>query len=248
MAVEAELVVAIDGQRTTMPRTVSMSSVASKRRRNGRSRSSPCCPWPSTAAGRPPLEIAQVHVVAEGRADDAPAEATASTTSGSGLFQVDMGCRPASMPAPTALIGCALVKISASGADADFEILAPRALLDQHPLQLHRLRRAGLRGGEIAADQPVDLGTDGGGRCHVAARPLLDHALQHRDREGDAARLDRLQVDRGQQPRVARGRASRAACWRGPQRAGQRLSPRAARRPGRRPRTDRARWERRRRR
>ncbi len=44
-----------------------------------------------------------------------PAEATASTTSGSGLFQDDPGCSPASMPVPTAAIGCALVKISASG-------------------------------------------------------------------------------------------------------------------------------------
>ena len=62
------------------------------------------------------LDIAQVDVVAERRADDSAAdEATASTTSGSGLFQVDFGCRPASAPVPTEAIGGALVKISASG-------------------------------------------------------------------------------------------------------------------------------------
>ena len=44
-----------------------------------------------------------------------PALDTASTISGSGLFQVDTGCSPASAPSPTEDIGCALVKISASG-------------------------------------------------------------------------------------------------------------------------------------
>ncbi len=45
----------------------------------------------------------------------APFEFTTSTTSGSGLFQLEIGCSPASMPWPTADMGCALVKISASG-------------------------------------------------------------------------------------------------------------------------------------
>ncbi len=44
-----------------------------------------------------------------------PFELTTSTTSGSGLFQLEMGCSPASMPCPTADIGWPLVKISASG-------------------------------------------------------------------------------------------------------------------------------------
>ena len=40
---------------------------------------------------------------------------TASTISGSGLFQCEVGCRPMSAPWPTADIGCDLVKTSASG-------------------------------------------------------------------------------------------------------------------------------------
>ena len=44
-----------------------------------------------------------------------PSEETASTTSGSGLFQEEFGWMPASMPVPTAAIGWHLVKISASG-------------------------------------------------------------------------------------------------------------------------------------
>src|SRR3954469_10064438 len=40
-----------------------------------------------------------------------PVEATASTTSGSGLFQLEFGWSPASKPVPTAAIGAVLVKI-----------------------------------------------------------------------------------------------------------------------------------------
>ena len=70
---------------------------------------------------------------------------TTITTSGSGLFQVDFGCNPASMPDPTEESTGALVKTSASGTDADLEILAPGVLVDQYLLQLHRLRRAGFQ-------------------------------------------------------------------------------------------------------
>ena len=42
-------------------------------------------------------------------------ELTASTISGSGLFQFERGCRPTSLPRPTAASTGALVKISASG-------------------------------------------------------------------------------------------------------------------------------------
>src|SRR5205085_2498237 len=45
----------------------------------------------------------------------APREFTTTTTSGSGLFQVELFRTPIAAPVPTADIGCALVKISASG-------------------------------------------------------------------------------------------------------------------------------------
>ncbi len=62
------------------------------------------------------LEVAQVDVVAERRADASrPRLFTASTISGSGLFHSDFGWMPMSAPRPTADIGCDLVKISASG-------------------------------------------------------------------------------------------------------------------------------------
>jgi hypothetical protein len=40
-------------------------------------------------------------------------------------------------------------------ADADLEVLRPRALRDQHLLETHRLGRAGLEAGEIVADDAV---------------------------------------------------------------------------------------------
>ncbi len=44
-----------------------------------------------------------------------PSERTTSTISGSGLFHSEIGWIPTSAPQPTEAIGCALVKISASG-------------------------------------------------------------------------------------------------------------------------------------
>ena len=89
------------------------------------------------------------------------AEETASTTSGSGLFQAEPGWMPASVAVPTAGHRLALGEDLGVGADADFQVLAPGALRDQHLLQLRGLRRsrasacAGRRrpGGDLGADR-----------------------------------------------------------------------------------------------
>ena len=88
-------------------------------------------------------------------------------------------------------------------ADADFEVLAPHALLDHHRLEPRRLLRARLELREIVPDEPRDLGPDRRRRVRIAARALLDDALEHRDDEGDAGRLDGLQVDRREKPGLA---------------------------------------------
>ena len=85
-------------------------------------------------------------------------------------------------------------------ADADLEILAPGALGDEHLLEVRSLARAGLELGEILAHEAHDLAADRGGAFGVAARPLLDHALEHRDGEGDARGLDGLQIDGREEP------------------------------------------------
>lgn len=79
--------------------------------------------------------------------------------------------------------------------DADLEILRPHALVDQCLLDLGRLRRTGLQIGEAAADQRADTLADRGGAFRIAGRLLLDDALDHRLRKGNAAGLDCLQVD-----------------------------------------------------
>jgi hypothetical protein len=66
-----------------------------------------------------------------------------------------------------------------------------------------RLRRAGLEPREVRADKRIDLAADGGSRIRVAARALLDHPFERGNGKGHTRRLDRLQVDRREQPRLA---------------------------------------------
>ena len=89
---------------------------ASKKRRNGPIAQDALLSFalPSSSAERPSTSrrFTSLPKVA---ATMRPVEDAASTTSGSGLFHDEFGWIPASMPVPTAAIGCALVKISASG-------------------------------------------------------------------------------------------------------------------------------------
>ena len=142
-----------------------------------------------------------------------PVEATTTTTSGSGLFQVETGFSPASMPWPTADMICDLVKISASGP------IPTSRYCDQAPFSISTFFSS-IASAEPArsferslADQRADGGADFGCGSRVAARPLLDHAFQHGGGEGHARRLQRLQVHRAPAARAARRRAFRAACW-----------------------------------
>ncbi len=89
------------------------------------------------------------------------------------------------------------------GADAHFQILTPRILLDQDLLQMCRLRRPGLQPRKVVAHQPVHLGADCRGGVEVAACAFLDHALDHRRDEGHPGGLDRVEIDRREQPRFA---------------------------------------------
>ena len=92
--------------------------------------------------------------------------------------------------------------------DADFEILAPRALLDQHLLQLHRLRPSRA---SAWRDRRRPAGSPRRGCAAAALRSPRARSSITRSSIDTAkvtpARLDRLQVDRRQQPgprRVAR--------------------------------------------
>ena len=107
---------------------------------------------------------------------------------------------PASIPVPTARHGLALGEDLGVRADADFEVLAPGALFDQHLLEVLGFGGAGLQLGEIVADEAGDLGADGAGGVGVAAGAFLDDALQHGDGEGHAGGFDGLEVDGREEP------------------------------------------------
>ena len=147
------------------------------------------------------LDIAQVDIVAQRRGDDA---------SGRTDRQHDLGLRivPARrlMEAGVRAVTdrrhrLALGEDLGVRPDADFQILRPRAFGDQRVLQPHGGGRARLEPRQVVADQPRHLGADRRRGVPIAARALLDHPLQHRGRERHAGGLDRLQIDRRQQPR-----------------------------------------------
>src|SRR5580693_2149945 len=127
-----------------------------------------------------------------------PLEATASATSGSGLFQSEALWNPASSPVPTADIGWLLVNTSASAP------MPTSRYCDQAPTltsaSLSRIA-AGEPGLRVLRSSPNTLAISSRA---VAARALLDHPLEQGLREGDAGSLDRLQVDRREQMRAAR--------------------------------------------
>jgi hypothetical protein len=106
------------------------------------------------------------------------------------------------MPCPTADIGWPFVKISASGPDADLQVLRPGALLDQHALQLRRLRAARHQRADVAAElglHALRIASAFSGEpraCSSMTRSSID-------RERNARRLDGLQIVGRQQPRLA---------------------------------------------
>ncbi|MNT15990.1 hypothetical protein D3C72_1510730 [compost metagenome] len=103
--------------------------------------------------------------------------------------------------------GLALRENLGVGTDADLQILAPGAGFDQGLFQRRRFRRTGLQTTQIVTHQITDMIADARRRRQVAARPLLDHPLQHGGDEGHARRLHRLKVDGRQEPgprRIAR--------------------------------------------
>src|SRR5664280_2560745 len=111
---------------------------------------------------------------------------TTSTTSGSGLFQLDLGCNPASIPAPTEDNTGALVNTSAST-----PIPTSRYWLQTCCAISTSFRRIASGEPGISLDRssptsPGDLGPNRGGRGRIASGAFFNHPLQHRYGEGDA--------------------------------------------------------------
>ncbi len=149
---------------------------------------------------RAALEIPEIDVVAQGRADNAAAAGHHQHDLRLGIvparFRMQAGIHPGAHRGQHRRLGEHLRVRT----DADFQVLAPRLLRDQHLLEPHRVRRARLQLGEVVADQPHHFRADRGCGRRIAPRPLLDHPLQHGDREGHAGGFEDLKIDRRQQP------------------------------------------------
>jgi hypothetical protein len=102
-----------------------------------------------------------------------------------------------------------LEKTSASGPDADLEVLAPEPLGEERGLDRHRLGRTRADVPQAVADRAAHARADRLGLRRIARGAFLDHALDHGPREGHAAGLHRLEIAGGedvQDLRIARGR------------------------------------------
>ncbi len=89
-------------------------------------------------------------------------------------------------------------------ADAHFQVLGPQPLRRQHLLDAKRLRRAGAHGGEPCVGQVRHALADRFGLGGIAARLLLDDALDHAGGKSHAGGFHHLQVVRREQVAVTR--------------------------------------------
>ena len=152
---------------------------------------------------------------------------TASTISGSGLFHVRLRVDADLGTGADRRHRLRLGEDLGVRTDADLEILRPRALraisasLSRAPPASPGARSRGRR--RSARDQRPRTAS---ALRRVAARLLLDHALEHARDEGDAGGLDRLQVA-GREEATGQ-RASRVAGRRVREHVGERRRPAAA--------------------
>ena len=197
-------------------RTSSRVNVSSKKRKKG-----PIAQlafWsfalPSRSAERP-SKSRRLTSLASVAPTIAPLEATASATSGSGLFQREALVEPGVVAGSDSRHRLALGEHLGVGANADFQILRPGAGLHQRILEPHRRGRARLESAEIIAQNAHDLLARLRRAFTAAARALFDDALEQGFREGHAGRFDRLQVDRRKQMRARSGLGCREEYGRG---------------------------------
>src|SRR5437667_12039014 len=86
------------------------------------------------------------------------------------------------------------------GSNADFEILRPRALFDQHALYPCRFLRARANRGEVIAKNILNTLADRFGFVRVAPRLFFDDPFEHAGDESYTGGLDGLQITGREQP------------------------------------------------
>ncbi len=152
--------------------------------------------------GAAAFEIAQVHVVAQARANhftrwvDAQHHLGLGVVPGAARVNAHLGAHTHGAH------GLRFGEDFGIGPNAHLQILRPHALLHQHPLEFGRLWGAGLYGAQVLAHDALDGLPNRLGLAGVTACPLFDHALNHAGDEGHPGRLEGLQVARCHQPRA----------------------------------------------
>src|SRR5262249_9760711 len=149
----------------------------------------------------PSLEVAQVDVVAQRGANGVAGAVDGEHDLRLGVVPLRLRMDPDLGPGAHRRHRLSLGEDLRVGADSDFELLRPHALRQQRVLDGARLRGARTDVAQVAADDRDDRVADGLRLPRVAARLLFDDALEQTGHERDAARLDRLQVARRDQPR-----------------------------------------------
>jgi hypothetical protein len=150
--------------------------------------------------GAAAFDVAQVDVVAQGGAHDLAAAVHGQHDLGFGVVPAGFGQHADLRARPHRGHGRRLGEDLGVGTYAHLQVLRPLAALDQFGLQPGGLGRARAQARQVGADQRLHADADFLGAAGVAARLFLDHPLQQADGEGDARRLDGLQVARRQQP------------------------------------------------
>ena len=119
-----------------------------------------------------------------------------------------------SAPVPTADIGCDLVKISASGPMPTSRYCDHTRCSISASLSRAASGDPGRTARQVVADDRDDRLAHGLGLRRVAARLLLDDALEHARHEGHAGGLDRCEVAGREKPGRARVATVGAPNWR----------------------------------
>jgi hypothetical protein len=148
----------------------------------------------------PPLDVPEVHVVAERDGGDRAGLADGEHQLGLGVAP-DRGRMDANPGAGAHRgHGRALREQFRVRADADLEVRGPHAPADQDLLDARRLRGTGLDPAQIRPDDGLDLTPRPVGEGGVPARPLLDDALEQARHERHPAGLHCLQIAGREQP------------------------------------------------
>ena len=168
----------------------------------GRSRSSALASLASPSRSAPAtFEVAQVHVVAEGRADDPTVRGDHEDGLRLGVVPGGRSADPDPVARPDRGQHRRLREHLRIRPDGDLEVLRPESVLDESGLEAASPVAARSDGAQVLADRVAEPVAEALHLAHLPAGAFLDDPFDGADGERDAARLDDLEVDGAQPPR-----------------------------------------------